>query len=191
MRLRVQISPSGHRLYCLKFSWFPVPPRKCWDSIVTWMSDYRRGLDWQSDLWDCLIQRDYVLLFTISHTHTHTHTHTRTHTHTHTSFHSHVFTSHCLVAVSNGGRSPSSWFPKCSRPQLPASHSNSSQKLNPSSPLTNSLTYQPTNLLTHWLVLFTTSRHRPHRKHLSSVAVQLLPWRHACLRSRYLATAVI
>jgi hypothetical protein len=33
-----------------------------------------------------------------------------------------VFSSRCLVAVSNGGRSPSSGFPNCPRPQLPASH---------------------------------------------------------------------
>jgi hypothetical protein len=49
-----------------------------------------------------------------------------------------VFTSRCLVTVSNNGRSPSSGFPKCPRHQLPASHSNSSQRLNCSSPLTNS-----------------------------------------------------
>jgi hypothetical protein len=47
-----------------------------------------------------------------------------------------VFTSHCLVAASNSGRSPSSGFPNCSRSQLPASHSNSSQRLNPSDYLT-------------------------------------------------------
>jgi hypothetical protein len=32
-----------------------------------------------------------------------------------------VFTSYCLVSTSNGGRSPSSWFPNSPRPQLPAS----------------------------------------------------------------------
>jgi hypothetical protein len=31
-----------------------------------------------------------------------------------------------------------------------------------------------------------TSRHRQHRKHRSSVAVQWLPWKRARLRSRYL-----
>jgi hypothetical protein len=49
-----------------------------------------------------------------------------------------VFTS-LLVTASNSGRSPSSGFPNCLRPQLPASHSNSSQILNGSGPLTNSL----------------------------------------------------
>jgi hypothetical protein len=33
-----------------------------------------------------------------------------------------VFTSHCFVAASNGGRSPSCGFPNCSRPQLSAYH---------------------------------------------------------------------
>jgi hypothetical protein len=33
-----------------------------------------------------------------------------------------VFTSRCLIAASNGDRSPSSGFPNCLRPQLPASH---------------------------------------------------------------------
>jgi hypothetical protein len=47
-----------------------------------------------------------------------------------------VFTSCCLVAASNDGRSPSFGFPDCPWPQLPASHSNSSQKLNPSDYLT-------------------------------------------------------
>jgi hypothetical protein len=33
-----------------------------------------------------------------------------------------VFTSRCLVAASNGGRSPSSGFPNSLQPQIPASH---------------------------------------------------------------------
>jgi hypothetical protein len=33
-----------------------------------------------------------------------------------------VFMSRCLVAASNSGRSPSCRYPKCPRPQLPASH---------------------------------------------------------------------
>jgi hypothetical protein len=41
-----------------------------------------------------------------------------------------------LVAASNSGRSPSSGFLKCHRPQLPVSKSNISQRLNPSSSLT-------------------------------------------------------
>jgi hypothetical protein len=43
---------------------------------------------------------------------------------THIRVHSHVFTSRYLVAVSNGGRSPSYRFPNCPRPQLPASRLN-------------------------------------------------------------------
>jgi hypothetical protein len=54
----------------------------------------------------------------------------------HTSVHCHVFIFRCLVAGSNGGRSPSSGFPKCSRPLLPASHSNRSQQLSLRSSLT-------------------------------------------------------
>jgi hypothetical protein len=61
--------------------------------------------------------------------------------HIYTSIHSHIFTSRCLVAVSNGGCCPSSGFLNYLQPQLPASHSNSSQGLNRRSPLTNS----PTN----------------------------------------------
>jgi hypothetical protein len=68
------------------------------------------------------------------------------HYYIHTSVHSHVFTSRCLVADSNGGRSRHLGFRTIPVPQLPASHSNSSQGLNPSSPLTNSLTHQPTQL---------------------------------------------
>jgi hypothetical protein len=60
-----------------------------------------------------------------------------------------VFTSRCLVVASNGGRSPSTGFPKVPWPQLPVSHSNSLQRLNPSSPLTNTLTHQPSDCLTH------------------------------------------
>jgi hypothetical protein len=52
-----------------------------------------------------------------------------------------VFTSHCFVVASNSRCSPSSGFPNGPQHQLPASHSNSSQLLNCSSPLTNS----PTN----------------------------------------------
>jgi hypothetical protein len=48
-----------------------------------------------------------------------------------------VFSSRCLVAASNGRRSPSSGFPNCPRAQPPASHSNRSQQLNPSGFLTH------------------------------------------------------
>jgi hypothetical protein len=36
-----------------------------------------------------------------------------------------------------------------------------------------------------------TSRHEPHRKQRSSLAVQLFPLEHICLRSRYSVTAVV
>jgi hypothetical protein len=71
-------------------------------------------------------------------------------THTHTIVHSHVSTSRFSVAASNGGRPPSSAFPNCPQPQLPASNSNSSQRLNRSCPVTNSPTNPPlTQLNSH------------------------------------------
>jgi hypothetical protein len=41
------------------------------------------------------------------------------------------------------------------------------------------------------MVLLVTSRRGQHRKHRFIISVHLLPWKHACLRSRYLATAVV
>jgi hypothetical protein len=58
------------------------------------------------------------------------------HCYTHFRVHSHVFSNRWLVAVSNGGRSSYSGFPNYPRPQLPASNSNGSQRLNCSSSLT-------------------------------------------------------
>jgi hypothetical protein len=57
----------------------------------------------------------------------------------------------CLVTAFNSERSPSSPFPNCPRPQLPASNSNTSQRLNLSTRLTNSVTHQQTNSPTSWL----------------------------------------
>jgi hypothetical protein len=75
--------------------------------------------------------------------------HFKIHYYTHFGVHSHVFTSRCSVAASNVGRPTSSGFPNYPRPQLTASHSNSSQRLNLRSSLTqwmtNSVTHQPTN----------------------------------------------
>jgi hypothetical protein len=78
-------------------------------------------LDCWLDLLDSLIQRVTTLYSSLLHIHT--------------SLYSHVFNSRCLVAASNGGRSPSSGFPNYPRPQLQASNSNSEQ-LNFSSFLT-------------------------------------------------------
>jgi hypothetical protein len=61
-------------------------------------------------------------------------------TYTYIDIHSQVVISCCSVTASNGGRFPSSGSPNYPRPQLPASHSNSSQQLNLSSSLTHSLT---------------------------------------------------
>jgi hypothetical protein len=96
------------------------------------------------------------------------------HTQTHFSVHSHVFPIRCLVAATKEGRSPSSWILNCPRPQLPASHSISSQGLDLRS-----------------LALLITSRHGLCTTHRTSVAIQLLSWKHVCLRSRYLATDVV
>jgi hypothetical protein len=48
------------------------------------------------------------------------------------------------------------------------------------------LTHQPTETKLSCLY-----RHGPHRKHHSSVSVQLLPWKHTCLRSHYLPATVV
>jgi hypothetical protein len=67
-----------------------------------------------------------------------------------------LFTSRCLVAACKGGHYPSSGFPNCPPPQLPASHSNSSQRLNTNGYMT------ARNL---------SSRHGPRRKYHSCIAV--------------------
>jgi hypothetical protein len=71
-----------------------------------------------------------------------------------------VFTSHCLVAASNGWWFLFSGFVNCPHPQLPACHSNCSQQLNPSNYPTNSLTQSLTNQLKSTLLpgAFTTMR---------------------------------
>jgi hypothetical protein len=76
--------------------------------------DYRRVLDWWWDLLDSLMQC-VTTLYNYHYTHT-------------SSVHSHAFSDCCLVEASNGGCSPYSVFPNCPWRQLPASHSNSSQR---------------------------------------------------------------
>jgi hypothetical protein len=77
----------------------------------------------------------------------------RTHAHTraraHTTVHSYVCISRCSVAASNGGFSPSFGFPYYPVRQLPASHSNSSQRLKLSGPLSNLVTHSLTHSLTN------------------------------------------
>jgi hypothetical protein len=63
---------------------------------------------------------DYTLQYTVAHTRMHLH-------------------CCCLLVASNGGRSLSSGFLICPWPRLPTSNCDSSQRLNHSSPLTNSL----------------------------------------------------
>jgi hypothetical protein len=52
-----------------------------------------------------------------------------------------VFTSRCLVAAFNNGRSPSSEIRNSPPPQLPASHKNSLEQMQTSGYLINSNTY--------------------------------------------------
>jgi hypothetical protein len=101
------------------------------NNIVMCMSDYRRGLDWWLDLFTAYTTRYYTSKITILFTRS--------------SQSVTVFNSRYLVAASNGGRSSCSGFPNCPQPQLPTSNSYSSQRLSGSSPLTNSLTHQPTH----------------------------------------------
>jgi hypothetical protein len=84
--------------------------------------DYRQVLDWWLNLLHTLIQHVTTLYSSLLHTHWCPQS-----------------CLHCdrLLAASNS-RCSSSGFPNCPRPQLPASNSNSSQWLNPSSSLTAS-----------------------------------------------------
>jgi hypothetical protein len=96
-----------------------------------WIDDQIHWILWYST---CL-----HLQFTIAHA--------RTHSLSLSSVYSHVFTSCCPEVSSSGGCSHSSEFPNYPQPQLPASHSNSSQQLNLSSSLTSWLTQSLTNQL--------------------------------------------
>jgi hypothetical protein len=122
---------------------------------------------------------------------------------THTSVHSHVSTNRCSVAASKAGLSLSSGFPNYPRPQIPSCHSYKSQRLKLSSSLDHSFTNQlftnstelnSTQIISnnsHQLtVLLIKSRKETYREHCFIIALQLLPWKHACLVSCYLATEV-
>jgi hypothetical protein len=126
------------------------------------VTDYKRVLDWWWDSLDSLIQCVTTLYSSLLHTHART------------SVHSHVCTSRCSVANSIGGHSLSSGFRNYCWPQLSASNSKNSQRPNLNSSLTGSVTHQQT-LFTNSTdsVMLITSRHGPHRKHPSSVAVSL------------------
>jgi hypothetical protein len=87
--------------------------------------------------------RDCTLQFTVTHTHTHTNTHTHTLVSTDTS------SLPLLDNVFQRRIYPFLWVQELSlRPHV-ASHSNSPQKLNPSSYLSNPFTNQLTGKLTH------------------------------------------
>jgi hypothetical protein len=94
------------------------------------------------------------------------------------SSHSTVFNSRCLVTASTADVPLILDSRNIPVPQLPASNSSSSQRVNCSS-LTNSLTHkQPftslhcTALTLSLIFLFVTPWHGQYRKHRSSVAVQ-------------------
>jgi hypothetical protein len=100
--------------------------------IVSILVTMDRVLDWWSNLLDSLIQRvtvvydttrDYSLHFTVINTHRCPQS---------------CLHCRCLVAVFNGERSSSFGFPNYPQPQLPASNSNGSQRLNLNSSLTHS-----------------------------------------------------
>jgi hypothetical protein len=84
-----------------------------------------------------------------------------------------VFSSRSLVSTSNGRR-----FWTIPVPQLPASNSNTSQRLNcgtvTNSPTISHFTVLTSTELASLIVLLVTSRHGPHRKHRTSVAVLIV-----------------
>jgi hypothetical protein len=145
----------------------------CWQhskeiiDIVTWWRDCKRVLDDDRIYWT--LWNSAWLHFTFYYC-----------THTH-SVHSHVFTSRCSVAASNGGRSPYSGLPNCPRPQLPASRSNSSQRPNLSSP-PNSLTHKTTTRHSSDWTAYNISARIVQKTPFLIVWAQLLFWEHVCLR---------
>jgi hypothetical protein len=94
--------------------------------------DYRRVLDWRPDLLGSLTHNSWL------------HFKVHYYTHTHTSVHSHVFTSRCSVAASNGGPAPSSGFQNYART---SATSFPHQQLTTTEPQqsSNSLTHLPIN----------------------------------------------
>jgi hypothetical protein len=103
----------------------------CNDKTVTWCSMTGFGLviGFNELLQLVTTSKDYAV--TVLHTSQITIEHTRS------SQSVAVFTSRCSIAASSGICSVTSGFPNCPQPQLPASHSKSSQQLNHSSPLTH------------------------------------------------------
>jgi hypothetical protein len=91
--------------------------------------NYRRVLDWWKDLFDSWIQSVATFYSSLLHTRVQ----------------SDVFTSCCLDAVSNDGRSPSLGFTNYPQPLLPTSNSNSPQRPKCSSSLTPSRRYVTTD----------------------------------------------
>jgi hypothetical protein len=153
---------SDDRISCLSFKLICIK----WKYIVTSYGDYRRVLDWWSDLFDALIQHMTTRYNSLLYTQTQ-------HTHKHTLMS--IVTSSLAVAR---WRLPTAEVPLrlCSR-TAPASASRFSQQQlittelqqscnSLSHSLTNSL--HSTDWLTDWLtVLHITSRHGPNRKHRS------------------------
>jgi hypothetical protein len=140
-----------------------------WDVIneCIHLRSYSRLWQWISRVWSvntdgfsiddsiyCTLWYSASIFYSsLLHTHTHARTSRRTKAHrdtnTHTCPQSHLY-FRCLVKAFNGGYFSSSAFPNCPQPQLPASNSNGSQRLNPSGYLTatrvSSLSRRPVSL---------------------------------------------
>jgi hypothetical protein len=127
----VKTSPTAQLYICIK------------DNRCHFRNDnyeYCHGIEWLYTGFGLMVgyigffdtARDYSLQFIITHTRARVRT----------SVHCHVFTSRYSVAASNGWCFPSSGFPNYPRPQLPASNSNRTQRLNRNIPLTHYLANQ-------------------------------------------------
>jgi hypothetical protein len=137
--------------------------------VYDWL---QTGFDWQLDLLNSYrsVTTSNYICFTNSRTLQFTTARTE-------SSQSAVFTSRCLVATSNGGHSPylqvPELFPCLSYQFLAATTHKTERQQSSDLPLTNWLHSTVVNHaeLAPLIVLLTISRHGPHRKHRSSVAI--------------------
>jgi hypothetical protein len=126
--------------------------------------------------------------------------HFMNHYHTQTIADSHVYTSLCSVAVSNGGRSPYSGFPNYPVASVISFSQQQVIEVNRSGPVTNSLTLQPTHstqlnwtLTTSLYTLCSLGTVRIENTALLLLRVHILPPLSSngrSLQSHYLATCL-